>query len=162
MWFGNSIASNLKTLQRIANAAGKITFASFRFHLPHPPSLQSNQHWGRLHPTLTQLLQSSVPSPLGRRHWRLSVSCIRLHNSFIQQAVRRLNSLRSLTPLLFCPLERLDYTQTHPYFQCQQIYKKSTAAVYKRLHCCFFIYLISQYFFLCIIMHIDITTIFRL
>lgn len=127
MWFGNSIASNLKTLQRIANAAGKITFASFRFHLPHPPSLQSNQHWGRLHPTLTQLLQSSVPSPLGRRHWRLSISCIRLHNSFIQQAVRRLNSLWSLTPLLFCPLERLDYTQT-PLF--------SVPADLQKKYCC--------------------------
>lgn len=149
MWFGNSIASNLKTLQRIANAAGKITFASFRFHLPHPPSLQSNQHWGRLHPTLTQLLQSSVLSPLGRRHWRLSIFCIRLHNSFIQQAVRRLNSLRSLPPLLFCPLERLDYTQTHPYFQCQQIYKKSTILLLfrKDYTVAFFIYLILQHFF---------------
>lgn len=141
MWFGNSIASNLKTLQRIANAAGKITFASFRFHLPHPPSLQSSQHWGRLHPTLTQLLQSSVHSPLGRRHWRLSASCIRLHNSFIQQAVRRLNSLRSLLPLLFCPLERLDYTLKHPYFQCQQIYKKTILLLFRKDYTVAFLYI---------------------
>lgn len=68
----------------------------------------------------------------------------------------------SLPPLLFCPLERLDYTQTHPYFQCQQIYKKKYCCCLQKITLLLFYISNLTVFFLCIIMHIDITTIFRL
>lgn len=94
--------------------------------------------------------------PLGEKtleaQYILHQTAQQLHPTGCQEA--ELSPVPTPSPLL--PPRKTGLNTDTPLFSVP------AAAVYKRLHCCFFIYLISQYFFLCIIMHIDITTIFRL
>ncbi|KAK0154367.1 hypothetical protein N1851_003520 [Merluccius polli] len=103
VWYGGCTASCRRTLQRIVRAAEKIVGAPL-------PSLQDiyNTRLSRkalsiagdsTHPT--HCLFSLLPS--GRRMRSLKARTSRLKDSFVHQAVRMLNSLPALTPLLSLP-----------------------------------------------------------
>ena len=105
VWGGSCTDSNRKALQRIVNTAGRIIGAS----LPPLPSLQ-DIYKTRLTRKVTMIVSDSChPShglfsllPSGRRYRSLRARTTRLSNSFIHQAVRKLNSLPTiqLRPLL--------------------------------------------------------------
>ena len=105
VWFGSCASSNKRALQDIVNAAGKIVGASL-------PSLLDiyitclackalNIARDAPHPSLSffHLLLSR------RRYHSLWTHTSRLKDSFIHQAVRKLNSLSSLPPLLSAPMK---------------------------------------------------------
>ncbi|KAK0147812.1 hypothetical protein N1851_012502 [Merluccius polli] len=112
VWYGGCTASCRRTLQRIVRAAEKIVGAPL-------PSLQDiyNTHLSRkafsiagdsTHPT--HCLFSLLPS--GRRMRSLKARTSRLKDSFIHQAVRMMNSLPALTPLLSLPFLSPPHTCT--------------------------------------------------
>uniref|UniRef100_A0A8C1GTL4 Reverse transcriptase domain-containing protein n=1 Tax=Cyprinus carpio TaxID=7962 RepID=A0A8C1GTL4_CYPCA len=99
MWYGTCNASCWKTLQRIVRAAEKIVGVS-------RPSLQDI--YGTRLPSKALCITGDPthPShsffsllPSGRRLWNLQARTSRLKDSFIHQAVRKLNSLPTLPSL---------------------------------------------------------------
>ncbi len=112
VWYGACNASCRKSLQRIVRAAEKIVGVSPTLppgHLQHPSHPQSPQHCRWSHPPVTQLLQSAAI----REELRLQARTSRLKDSFIHQAVRKLNSLPSLPPPLL-PHATLNSDTTTP------------------------------------------------
>ncbi len=103
VWYGACNASCRKSLQRNRRAAEKIVGVS----LPFLQDIYSTRLTRKAlsiagdptHPTHSFF--SLLPS--GRRLRRLQVRTNRLKDSFIHQAVRKLNSLPSLPPPLFYP-----------------------------------------------------------
>lgn len=95
-WFGNSFAANHRTLQRIVNTAREITGASLSSLLDLYNTHQACQAISIVCQSTHLSYNFSSPLPSGRRSWSLHDSSSRLRNSFIQQAVRILNSLSSL------------------------------------------------------------------
>ncbi|KAK0136910.1 hypothetical protein N1851_026932 [Merluccius polli] len=89
VWYGGCTASCRRTLQRIVRAAEKIT------PVPQSFSIAGDS----THPS--HCLFSLLPS--GRRMRSLKARTSRLKDSFVHQAVRMLNSLPALTPLLSLP-----------------------------------------------------------
>ncbi len=112
VWYGACNASCRKSLQRIVRAAEKIVGVS----LPSPGHLQTHLTRKALsiagdptHPTHNFF--SLLPS--GRRLRSLQARTNRLKDSFIHQAVRKLNSLPSLPPSPLLPHESLN-SVPHP------------------------------------------------
>ncbi len=100
VWYGACNASCRKSLQRIVRAAEKIVGVSL-------PSLQDIYSTRLTRKALSIAGDPTHPTcsffsllPSGRRLWSLQVRTSRLKDSFIHQAVRKLNSLPSLPPLL--------------------------------------------------------------
>ena len=96
VWCGNCTNYSRKTLQRIANTAGKIIGVS-------PPSLLDIYSNRLTRKALSIVGDPSHPShklfcllPSGRRYRSLRASSTRLMNSFFHEAVRKLNTLPSL------------------------------------------------------------------
>ncbi|KAK0131581.1 hypothetical protein N1851_033757 [Merluccius polli] len=110
VWYGGCTASCRRTLQRIVRAAEKIVGAPL-------PSLQDiyNTRLSRKAFSIagdsTHCLFSLLPS--GRRMRSLKARTSRLKDSFVHQAVRMLNSLPAVTPLLSLPPQTLDIN-LHP------------------------------------------------
>lgn len=95
-WFGNSFAANHRSLKRIVNTAREITGASLSSLLDLYNTHQACQAISIVCQSTHLSYNFSSPLPSGRRSWSLHDSSSRLRNSFIQQAVRILNSLSSL------------------------------------------------------------------
>lgn len=100
VWYGACNASGRKTLQRIVRAAEKIIGVSL-------PSLQDIYGTRLTRKSLCIAGDPTHPSysffsllPSGRRLRSLQARTSRLKDSFIHQAVRKLNSLPKLPPLL--------------------------------------------------------------
>ncbi len=100
VWYGACNASCRKTLQRIVRAAEKIVGVSL-------PSLQDIYSTRLTRKALCIAGDPTHPThsffsllPSGRRLRSLQARTSRLKDSFIHQAVRKLNSLPSLPPLL--------------------------------------------------------------
>ncbi len=100
VWYGACNASCRKTLQRIVRAAEKIVSVSL-------PSLQDIYSTRLTRKALCIAGDPTHPThsffsllPSGRRLRSLQARTSRLKDSFIHQAVRKLNSLPSLSPLL--------------------------------------------------------------
>jgi len=107
-WFRSCTASDRKTLQRIVNTAERIIGASL-------PSLLDLYKTRLTRRALSIVSDPTHPStclftllPSGRRFHSLRSSTTRLKNSFFHQAVWRMNSLPSLSPL-----SPLDYNSPH-------------------------------------------------
>ncbi len=99
VWYGACNASCRKSLQRIVRAAEKIVGVSL-------PSLQDIYSTRLTRKALSIAGDPTHPShsffsllPSGRRLRSLQARTSRLKDSFIHQAVRKLNSLPSLPPL---------------------------------------------------------------
>ncbi len=99
VWYGACNASCRKSLQRIVRAAEKIVGVSL-------PSLQDIYSTRLTRKALCIAGDPTHPThsffsllPSGRRLWSLQARTNRLKDSFIHQAVRKLNSLPSLPPL---------------------------------------------------------------
>ncbi len=110
VWYGACNASCRKTLQRIVRAAEKIVGVSL-------PSLQDIYSTRLTHKALCIAGDPTHPSysffnllPSGRRLRSLQARTSRLKDNFIHQAVRKLNSLPSLPPSLFCPMHHWTLT----------------------------------------------------
>ncbi len=110
VWYGACNASCRKSLQRIVRAAEKIVGVSL-------PSLQdiystrlTRKALSPTHPTHSFF--SLLPS--GRRLRSLQARTSRLKDSFIHQAVRKLNSLPSLPPFPILPHTTLNSDTTTP------------------------------------------------
>ncbi len=126
VWYGACNASCRKTLQWIVRAAEKIVGVSlpslqdiYSTRLPAKPSDPT-------HPSHSFF--SLLPS--GRRLQSLQVRTSRLKDSFIHQAVRKLNSLLSPPPPpLFCPMHHWTLTLWLPpaHTHCDQHQSLSTA-----------------------------------
>ncbi len=103
VWYGACNASCRKSLQRIVRAAEKIVGVSL-------PSLQDIYSTRLTRKALSIAGDPAHPShsffsllPSGRRLRSLQARTSRLKDSFIHQAVRKLNSLPSLPPPSFTP-----------------------------------------------------------
>lgn len=115
VWYGGNIASCRKTLQRIVNEACKIMGISL-------PSLMDIFHTRLTSRAISIAADNSLllnPHfsllPSGRRYWSLQARSTRLSNSFIHQALRRLNSVHYLTPLIPTPeLKKKKKITVHP------------------------------------------------
>ena len=96
VWGGSCTNYNRKTLQRIVNTAGRIIGAPL-------PSLQDIYNTRLTRKATTIVRDTSHPAhslftlmPSGRRYRSLRARSTRLINSFIHQAIRKLNSLPTL------------------------------------------------------------------
>ena len=96
VWGGSCTNYNRKTLQRIVNTAGRIIGAPL-------PSLQDIYNTRLTRKATTIVRDASHPAhslftlmPSGRRYRSLRARSTRLTNSFIHQAIRKLNSLPTL------------------------------------------------------------------
>ncbi len=115
VWYGACNASCRKSLQRIVRAAEKIVGVSL-------PSLQDIYSTRLTRKALSIAGDPTHPShsffsllPSGRRLRSLQVRTSRLKDSFIHQAVRKLNSLPSLPPpTLFHPTQHWTLTLRPP------------------------------------------------
>uniref|UniRef100_A0A9J7ZE91 Alkylated DNA repair protein AlkB homologue 8 N-terminal domain-containing protein n=1 Tax=Cyprinus carpio carpio TaxID=630221 RepID=A0A9J7ZE91_CYPCA len=109
VWYGACNASCRKTLQRIVRAAEKIIGVSL-------PSLQDIYGTRLTRKALCIAGDPTHPShsffsllPSGRRLRSLQARTSRLKDSFIHQAVRKLNSLPNLPPVPLLPQAPLNY-----------------------------------------------------
>ncbi len=114
VWYGACNASCRKSLQRIVRAAEKIVGVSL-------PSLQDIYSTRLTRKALSIAGDPTHPThsffsllPSGRRLRSLQVRTNRLKDSFIHQAVRKLNSLPSLPPPLFYPTQHWTLTLRPP------------------------------------------------
>ncbi len=108
VWYGACNASCRKSLQRIVRAAEKIVGVSL-------PSLQDIYSTRLTRKALCIAGDPTHPThsffsllPSGRRLRSLQARTSRLKDSFIHQAVRKLNSLPSLPPPLFYPTQNTE------------------------------------------------------
>ncbi len=114
VWYGACNASCRKSLQRIVRAAEKIVGVSL-------PSLQDIYSTRLTRKALCIAGDPTLPThsffsllPSGRRLWSLQVRTSRLKDSFIHQAVRKLNSLPTLPPSPLLPHAPLNSDTTTP------------------------------------------------
>ncbi len=114
VWYGACNASCRKSLQWIVRAAEKIVGVSL-------PSLQDIYSTRLTRKALSIAGDPTHPShsffsllPSGRRLRSLQARTSRLKDSFIHQAVRKLNSLPSLPPPLFHPTQHWTLTLRPP------------------------------------------------
>ncbi len=133
VWYGACNASCRKSLQRIVRAAEKIVGVSL-------PSLQDIYSTRLTRKALCIAGDPTHPThnffsllPSGRRLRSLQARTNRLKDSFIHQAVRKLNSLPSLPPSPLLPHAPLN---SDPPFLCTYIY----------------IYLICTYLYFCVLL----------
>ncbi len=114
VWYGACNASCRKSLQRIVRAAEKIVGVSL-------PSLQDIYNTRLTRKALSIAGDPTHPThsffsllPSGRRLRSLQARTSRLKDSFIHQAVRKLNSLPSLPPSPLLPHATLNSDTTTP------------------------------------------------
>ncbi len=144
VWYGACNASCRKSLQRIVRAAEKIVGVSL-------PSLQDIYSTRLTRKALSISGDPTHPThsffsllPSGRRLRSLQARTNRLKDSFIHQAVRKLNSLPSLPPpplLHHAPLNSDPCSCTTPFIFCT-VWLFHWFALYLPCALCHFIYLL--------------------
>ncbi len=135
VWYGACNASCRKTLQRIVRAAEKIVGVSL-------PSLQDIYSTRLTRKALCIAGDPTHPThsffsllPSGRRLRSLQARTSRLKDSFIHQAVRKLNSLPSLPPSSLLPHAPLNSDTTTPPPHLQTVTRTSHFVQHWTDHC---------------------------